>query len=54
LEDHAWPDRDVDISNFNVQLHQLRKAVDKPFAYPMIHTIIGVGLCLRDKVSANE
>jgi DNA-binding response OmpR family regulator len=54
LEDHAWPDSDVDSSNFNVQLHQLRKAVDKPFAYPMIHTIVGVGLCLRDKVPDSE
>jgi len=36
LEDHAWPDSDVDAGNFNVQLHQLRKAVDKPFAYPLI------------------
>lgn len=49
LEDHAWPDGDVDTGNFNVQLHQLRKAVDHPFAYPIIHTLIGVGLCLREK-----
>ena len=49
LEDHAWPDNDVDAGNFNVQLHQLRKAVDKPFPYPLIHTLVGVGLCLRKK-----
>jgi DNA-binding response OmpR family regulator len=54
LEDHAWPDRNVDIGNFNVQLHQLRKAIDKPFAYPIIHTIVGVGLCLRDRDHDNE
>ena len=49
LEDHAWPDHEVDTGNFNVQLHQLRKAVDKPFAYPLIHTLVSVGLCLRKK-----
>jgi len=51
LEDHAWPDyapgHAVDAGNFNVQLHQLRKAVDKPFAYPLVHTRVGAGLCLR-------
>jgi DNA-binding response OmpR family regulator len=54
LEDYAWPDSDVDSGNFNVQLHQLRRAVDKPFAYPLIYTIVGVGICLRDPVSTNE
>lgn len=51
LEDYAWPDSDgeVDAGNFNVQLHQLRKAVDKPFAYPLVHTLVGTGLCLRKK-----
>ena len=49
LEDHAWSYSDVDAGNFNVQLHQLRKVVDKPFAYPLIHTLVGVGLCLRKK-----
>lgn len=49
LEDYAWPDGDVDAGNFNVQLHQLRKAVDKSFSTPLIHTITGVGLCLREK-----
>ena len=48
LEDHAWPGSDVDTGNFNVQLHQLRKAIDKPFDYPMIHTLVGVGLCMKD------
>lgn len=47
IEEYAWPDCDVDAGNFNVQLHQLRKAVDKPFTYPLIHTLVGRGLCLR-------
>ncbi|VAX09282.1 Two-component system response regulator protein [hydrothermal vent metagenome] len=49
LEDHIWPDGNVDTGNFNVQLHQLRKAVDKPFSRPLIHTLVGVGLCLREE-----
>lgn len=48
LEAYAWPEKEVDAGNFNVQLHQLRKALDKPFSHPMIHTVTGVGLCLRD------
>lgn len=46
LERAGWPDIEVSDSNFNVQLHQLRKALDKPFGYPLIHTRIGMGLCL--------
>jgi DNA-binding response OmpR family regulator len=48
IEDHVWPDGEADAGNFNVQLHQLRKALDKPFATPLIHTLVGVGLVLRD------
>ncbi|OUS28399.1 two-component system response regulator [Gammaproteobacteria bacterium 45_16_T64] len=54
LEEHAWPDTDVDARNVNVQLHQLRKAVDKPFDSPMIHTLTGVGICLREKDTENH
>jgi DNA-binding response OmpR family regulator len=49
IEDYVWPDEDVESGNFNVQLHQLRKALDKPFAYPLIHTLVGRGLSLRKK-----
>ena len=47
LEDEVWPDGNVDVRNVNVQLHQLRKAVDKPFENDLIHTVVGVGLVLR-------
>ncbi|MCG8668025.1 MAG: response regulator transcription factor [Pseudomonadales bacterium] len=47
MEETVWKDSEVDTRNFNVQLHQLRKAVDKPFAFPLIHTVVGVGLCLK-------
>lgn len=49
LEDHLWPDGNVDTGNFNVQLHQLRKAVDKPYKKSMIRTLVGVGLTLRNE-----
>lgn len=49
LEDHLWPDGNVDTGNFNVQLHQLRKSVDKPYNRSLIHTLVGVGLTLRDE-----
>ncbi len=48
LEHAVWPNEEVDPGNFNVQLHQLRRTVDKHFAYPMIHTVVGVGVCLRE------
>lgn len=48
LEEHIWPDGDADPGNFNVQLHQLRKAVDKPYEKPLIQTLVGVGLALRE------
>ncbi len=47
LERAGWPeDSEVSQSNVNVQLHQLRKAIDKPFSYPLIHTRVGMGLYL--------
>jgi DNA-binding response OmpR family regulator len=49
IEEYAWPDGDVDRRNFNVQLHHLRKVIDKAFDYPLIHTLVGRGLCLRKK-----
>lgn len=49
--DFAWGETLIDIGNFNVQIHLLRKVVDKPFATNLIHTQVGKGLCLeaRDK-----
>ncbi|MCV6589526.1 MAG: response regulator transcription factor [Marinobacterium sp.] len=55
IEQQVWPDG-VDTRNFNVQLHLLRKTVDKPFGSPLIHTVTGKGLCLKpvDKQAVNE
>ena len=54
LENHVWPHEDVGTGNFNVHLHQLRKVVDYPFPSPLIHTVVGVGLCVRDKQELRE
>ncbi|WP_271271525.1 response regulator transcription factor [Aliamphritea hakodatensis] len=48
IEQHVWPDGQVDSGNFNVQLHMLRKVVDHPFESVLIHTYTGKGLCLKD------
>jgi DNA-binding response OmpR family regulator len=47
IEEYVWPDGDVERGNFNVQLHQLRKSVDKPFKYVLIQTLTGRGICIR-------
>lgn len=48
LERAAWPEGTTS-GNFNVHLHQLRKAIDRPFDTPLIHTRPGVGLCLAEE-----
>lgn len=48
IEEYVWLGEDVDVGNFNVQLHLLRKVVDKPFNSPLIHTVVGKGLCLKE------
>ncbi len=48
IEQHVWPDGQVDSGNFNVQLHMLRKVVDHPYDSVLIHTLTGKGLCLKE------
>jgi DNA-binding response OmpR family regulator len=50
IEQSVWPDQDPDQGRLSVHLHALRKAVDKPFNYPLIKTVTGLGLC----ISANS
>lgn len=49
IEQYVWPDTEVDTGNFNVQLHMLRKVVDKPFEQALIHTVTGKGLYMSDQ-----
>ena len=42
--DHAWPSTSSAWSGLvDVHIKQLRDKIDKPFAYPLIHTVHGVG-----------
>jgi DNA-binding response OmpR family regulator len=50
IEQSVGPYQDPDQGRLSVHLHALRKAVDKPFSYPLIKTITGVGL----SISANS
>ena len=44
LEAKVWGDEPPDSNTLKVHMHRLRKAVDKPFGRPLIHTLAGVGI----------
>lgn len=46
IEQFVWPEQEPDQGRLNVHLHALRKAIDKPFNYPLIKTVTGIGLCI--------
>ncbi len=46
LEHELWGDTVPDSDTLRSHLYQLRKAIDKPFSYPMIHTLPGMGVKL--------
>ncbi|WP_185236007.1 response regulator transcription factor [Teredinibacter franksiae] len=48
LESVLWKDSPPDSEALKSHLYTLRKLVDKPFANPLIHTLRGVGVALRD------
>lgn len=52
IERLLWSDSLPDSDSLRSHVHLLRKIVDKPFEQKLIHTIRGVGLCL--KVDADE
>ncbi|WP_461536282.1 response regulator transcription factor [Spongorhabdus nitratireducens] len=47
LEQALWPDMAPDTNSLKVHLYNLRRQVDKPFEYPLIHTVSGQGFVLR-------
>ena len=49
LERAVWGDVAPDSDALRSHLYNLRKAVDKPFAYPLLHNIPGMGYCLKKK-----
>jgi DNA-binding response OmpR family regulator len=47
LETTIWGDEPPDSNTLKVHMHRLRKAVDKPFSRPLIHTLPGVGIQVK-------
>lgn len=47
IERLLWPDSLPDSDSLRSHIHLLRKIVDKPFEQKLIHTIRGIGLCLK-------
>jgi DNA-binding response OmpR family regulator len=43
LEQAIWGDDRPDSDALRTHIHALRQALDKPFPYPMLHTVAGVG-----------
>ena len=49
LESAVWGDDPPDSDALRTHLHSLRQVIDKPFAWPMVKTIAGVGYRLMDQ-----
>ncbi|WP_208280889.1 response regulator transcription factor [Massilia oculi] len=43
LEQAVWGDDRPESDALRTHIHALRQAIDKPFAFPLVHTIAGVG-----------
>ncbi len=52
LEHEVWGDHPPDSDALRTHIHALRSALDKPFAWPMLMTIPGVGYRLVDADAA--
>lgn len=48
LEEALWGDDIPDSDSLRSHIHQLRQAIDKPFAITLLHTVHGVGFRLAD------
>lgn len=51
LQEILWGDHAPDSDSLRSHIHLLRRTVDKPFDCPLIHSVHGIGYCL--KVDAN-
>jgi DNA-binding response OmpR family regulator len=47
LQEILWGDDIPDSDSLRSHIHLLRQVVDKPFAPPLIHTVHGIGYCLK-------
>lgn len=53
LEQELWGDLVPDSDALRSHLYNLRKAVDKPFANPLLNTLPGVGFCIQSPEPSN-
>lgn len=44
----VWGEALPDSNSLKVHMHNLRRKVDKPFAYPLIQTVPGVGVVIKE------
>lgn len=49
LEEKVWGDELPDSNSLKVHIFNLRKAVDGPFARPLLHTVAGYGFVVTDQ-----
>lgn len=47
LQDLLWGDDVPDSDSLRSHIHQLRLIIDKPFDPPLLHTVHGIGYCLK-------
>jgi DNA-binding response OmpR family regulator len=47
LQDILWGDDVPDSDSLRSHIHLLRQTIDKPFDTPLIHTVHGIGYCLK-------
>lgn len=47
LSDKLWPEQPPDSDALRSHIYLLRQQLDKPFAWPLLHTVHGVGFVLR-------
>ena len=43
IESLIWGDDPPDSDALRAHIHMLRKAIDRPFAVPLLHTVPGIG-----------
>ena len=48
LEELLWGETPPDSDSLRSHIHLLRQTIDKPFDQPLLHTVHGIGYCLRE------
>lgn len=51
LERAIWGDTPPESDTLRSHLYVLRRAIDRPFQVPLLHTMQGIGFCLADRSS---